>query len=103
MKKNTMTAGEVRRFLQAERIEALDTRDPSAIRLAHGRWSVREPTIRDRPDDAIVDLNAATVGVKLAAEALGYTPQQVRKLIREHRLAAQKKGDQWQIPLKALL
>ncbi|MBA2363958.1 MAG: helix-turn-helix domain-containing protein [Chloroflexia bacterium] len=103
MDKNRMTAGEVRRFLQAERIEALDTRDPIAIRLAHGRWSALEPAIRDHPDDVIVDLNVATVGVKLAAEALGYTPQQVRKLIREHRLAAHKKGDQWHIPLKALL
>ena len=51
----------------------------------------------------MIDLSASTVGVKLAAEALGYTPQQVRKLIRERRLTAHKQGDQWQIPLRVLL
>ena len=98
-----MTVGELRSVLHAERREALDTRDPIAIRLAHGRWTALQQAIENRPDDEIVDLTNATVGVKVAAEALGYTPQQVRKLIREHRLAARKQGEQWQIPIKALL
>ncbi len=98
-----MTVGELRRFLQSERVEALDTRDPIAIRLAHGRWTALQAALKDRADEEIVDLNTATVGVKVAAEALGYTPQQVRKLIREHRIAAHKQGEQWHIPLKALL
>jgi excisionase family DNA binding protein len=98
-----MTIGEVRRLLHEGRVEALDTRDPIAIRLAHCRWEAITAALRDRTDDERVDLNAPAVGVKQAAEALGYTPQQVRKLIRERKLPAQKQGEQWRIPLKALL
>lgn len=98
-----MTVSEVRRFAHEGRMEALATRDPIAIRLAHGRWHAVEQLLADRPDDEVVDLNTTAVGVKLAAEALGYTPQQIRKLIRERRLSARKDGDQWRIPLRALL
>lgn len=100
---NKMTVADLRHFLQQERVEALATRDPIAIRLAGGRWTALQHVLGERPDTEVIDLEVATVGVKLAAEALGYTPQQVRKLIRERRLAAQKQGDQWHIPLKALL
>lgn len=98
-----MTVGEVRRFLHEGRVEALATRDPIAIRLAHSRWEAISAALKDRAEDERVDLGAPAVGVKLAAEALGYTPQQVRKLIRERKLPAHKQGDQWRIPLKALL
>lgn len=98
-----MTVAELRRYIQEGRVEALATRDPIAIRLAHGRWSAVEQILSQRPEDEVVDLSTAAVGVKLAAEALGYTPQQVRKLIRERRLAAHKEGEQWRIPLKDLL
>jgi uncharacterized protein (UPF0335 family) len=98
-----MMVRDLRRFLKDERAEALATRDPIAIRLTHGRWTALQQFVQDKPDEEIVDLNSATVGVKVAAEALGYTPQQIRKLIRERRLAAQKRGEQWHIPLKALL
>lgn len=100
---NKMTVADLRHFLQQERVEALATRDPIAIRLAGGRWTALQNVLGERSDTDVIDLEVATVGVKLAAEALGYTPQQVRKLIRERRLAAQKHGDQWHIPLKALL
>lgn len=98
-----MTVADVKRWAHEGRLEALATRDPIAIRFAHGRWSAVEQLLGDLPDDELVDINAASVGVKLAAEALGYTPQQVRKLIRERKLMAHKQGDQWRIPLKALL
>lgn len=101
--RNEMTVADVRRFAHRGRMEALDTRDPIAIRQAHGRWVVVGQALADLHEDEIVNLNTATVGVKLAGEALGYTPQQIRKLIRERKLAAQKQGDQWRIPLKALL
>lgn len=100
---NKMTVAELRNFLHQERVEALASRDPIAIRLAGGRWNALQYVLAERRDDDLIDLGTATVGVKLAAEALGYTPQQVRKLIRERRLAAQKQGDQWHIPLRALL
>ncbi len=99
----SMTAGEVRRYLKEGRVEALATRDPIAIRLAAGRWHVLEQALGDRPDEEVVDLEKVTVGVKLAAEALGYTPQQVRRLIRERKLMAEKQNDQWRIPIRALL
>lgn len=98
-----MTVADVRRQAHEGRVEALATRDPIAIRLAHGRWYAIDQLLANRDDDEIVDVNSLAVGVKLAAEALGYTPQQVRKLIRERRLAAHKEGDQWRIPLRALL
>ncbi len=98
-----MTVGELRRLAHEGRIEALATRDPIAIRIAHGRWRVAEQALEGRPDDEVINLHTATIGVKLAGEALGYTPQQVRKLIRERKIAAQKQDDQWRIPLDAIL
>jgi len=98
-----MQAAELRKLAQEGRVEALDTRDPIAIRMAHGRWQAVEHILADTPDDEIIDLSKTAVGVKVAADALGCTPQQIRKLIRERRLSAHKEGDQWRIPIRALL
>lgn len=103
MRRQQWTIGDLRQFLDQERAEALATRDPLAIRYAHDRWDVVYLALQGRSSDEVIDLNTLTVGVKLAAQALGYTPQQVRRLIRERKLAAQKEGDQWRIPLRALL
>ena len=51
MIRSRMTVGEVRRMVQQDRAEALATRDPIAIRLAHGRWNAIEQALGDRPDD----------------------------------------------------
>ncbi len=98
-----MTVAELKELAQSGRMEALATRDPIAIRMAQGRWRAVEAAILGRPDDEVLDLSSTAVGVKVAAEALGYTPQQVRKLIKERRLVAHKAGDQWRIPLRSLL
>lgn len=103
MRRQQWTIAELQQFLDQERAEALATRDPLAIRFAHDRWEMVAAVLEGRNPDEVVDLNSVTVGVKRAAQALGYTPQQVRRLIRERKLAAQKEGDQWRIPLRALL
>jgi len=98
-----MTVAELKHMLHKERMEAIATRDPLAIKYADSRWEVITQLIAGKKDDEELDLKRVTVGVKAASEVLGYTPQQVRKLIREKRLDAHKEGEQWRIPLKSIL
>lgn len=98
-----MTVGEAIRLAHEGRVEALATRDPIAIKLAHGRWDVVTQALAGMPEDEVIDPDKVAVGIKLASQALGYTPQQTRRLIRERKMTAYKENDQWRIPLSALL
>ncbi len=98
-----MRAGEIRRRVAYERKMALDVRDPIAIRHAGDRYDLVMKLLEGIPDDSMVDLDAITMSVSQAAQALGYNPKQLRKLIREGRLKAKKQNDQWRISLKAVL
>jgi hypothetical protein len=93
-------ARELREQLRRERQIALDTRDPLAIRLALDRYDVLTAALEGFSDDAEVDLDSITLGISQAAKALGYTPFQVREMIKLRKLAAYKVNNQWRIPLK---
>jgi hypothetical protein len=93
-------AREVREQLRRERQMALDTRDPLAIRLALDRYDVITAVLEGFSDDAEVDLDSITLGISQAAKALGYTPFQVREMIKQRKLAAHKVNNQWRIPLR---
>lgn len=93
-------ARELREQLRREWQMALDTRDPLAIRLALDRYDVITAALEGFSDDAEVDLDSITLGISQAAKALGYTPFQVREMIKLRKLAAHKVNNQWRIPLK---
>ncbi len=95
-------ARELREQLRRERQMALDTRDPLAIRLALDRYDVITAVLEGFSDDTEVDLDSITLGISQAAKALGYTPFQVREMIKLRKLAASKVNNQWRIPLRAV-
>lgn len=96
-------AGDIRRRLGYERVEALDTRDPIAIRFAGERYEVIRDALADLPDEARIDPWAVTIGVSQAARVLGFNGREIRSLIRLGRLPARKVRNEWRIPLEAVL
>ena len=99
----TFRVGDIRRRLQQERSEALDIRDPIAIRKAGERFEAIMEALMEFPDDIRVDPWNQTVGVSQAAKALGFTAREVRTLIRAGKLPARKVKNEWKIPLNAVL
>ncbi|MCS7001569.1 MAG: helix-turn-helix domain-containing protein [Dehalococcoidia bacterium] len=95
--------GDIRRAINAERQEALDLREPLAIRYAGERWDVITEALKGLDDDARLEPWSVTVGVSAAAKALGFNAREIRALIRAGRLPARKVKNEWRIPLDALL
>ena len=95
--------GDLKRRIAAERQEALDTREPLAIRFAGERYEVVHEVLASYPDDARIDPWQVTVGVSQAAKMLGFNAREVRSLIRLGRLPARKQNNEWRIPLEAVL
>ncbi|MCS6801202.1 MAG: helix-turn-helix domain-containing protein [Chloroflexota bacterium] len=98
-----LRVGDIRRRIAYERREALDTREPLAIRFAGERYEVLSEVLADYSDDARIDPWAVTVGVSQAAKMLGFNVREVRSLIRLGRLPARKQKNEWRIPLDAVL
>ncbi|MBI4506632.1 MAG: hypothetical protein HY691_13940 [Chloroflexi bacterium] len=96
-------AAEIRELLRDEQRTAVDTRDPLVIRKMTDRYRAIDEVLEGLADDAPVDLWAAMVGVSQTARALGFTAWQVRQMIREGKLQARKVGNEWRIPLSAVL
>lgn len=99
----TFRVGDIRRRLQQERSEALDIRDPIAIRKAGERFEAIIEVLLEFADDIRIDPWNQTVGVSQAAKALGFTAREVRTLIRAGKLPARKVKNEWKIPLNAVL
>jgi len=98
-----MRAADIRKRLEAERREAISSRDPLAIRFALDRYEVLTGLLADYADDAPVDLDKITLRVSQAAKALGFTPNHVRQLIRQGKIQAFKANNEWRIPLRVVL
>lgn len=98
-----LRVGDIRRRIAYERREALDTREPLAIRFAGERYEVLAEVLAEFNDDARIDPWAVTVGVSQAAKMLGFNVREVRSLIRIGRLPARKQKNEWRIPLGAVL
>jgi excisionase family DNA binding protein len=93
-------ARELREMLRRERQMAVETRDPLAIRYAGERYESLTDALAGIRDEMEVDLDSITLGISQAAKALGYTPFQVREMIRQRKLPAHKVNSQWRIPLR---
>lgn len=98
-----MLTGDIRKKLERERQQALESRDPLAIRLAGERHKVISQVLSDKPDDAEIDPLSLTVDLTLATRALGHSRKQMRQLIHEGKIPAKKVDNKVQIPLDVLL
>ena len=100
---NHMSVAAIRAMLNKERYEALDVRDPIAITLAAERFSVLDTVLSTMPDDEVLDLYKPLLSVSQTAKLLGYKPKEVRRLLGQGKLSGKKVGNEWRIPLKAVL
>ncbi|MCL5256971.1 MAG: helix-turn-helix domain-containing protein [Chloroflexi bacterium] len=98
-----MRVEEIRQQLLREREHALATRDPIAIRLTGERVTVIMDLLKDRPGEEAIDPKNTMLSLRQTARVLGFDAREVRKMIQEGRIRARKKGDQWEIPLDAIL
>lgn len=103
MHANHLNVADIRSLLNAERYEALAVRDPIAIAHAAERYNILDALIATMPQDEIVDLYKPLLSVSQAAKLLGYKPKEVRRLLGQGKISGKKVGNEWRIPLKAVL
>ena len=100
---NHMPVADILALLNRERYEALEVRDPIAIARAAERYSILEPVVSTFPESEIMDLYKPLLTVSQAAKLLGYKPKEVRRLLGQGKISGKKVGNEWRIPLKAVL
>ncbi len=100
---NHLSIAQIRALLNRERYEALAVRDPIAIARATERYSAFEAVLGNMPDSEVMDLYKPLLSVSQAAKFLGYKPKEVRRLLGQGKLSGKKVGNEWRIPLKAVL
>ncbi len=100
---NHIRVAELRDLLNQERYEALDVRDPIAIARAAERFIVLDAAVSDFRADVVLDLYRPLLSVSQAAKLLGYKPKEVRRLLGQGKISGKKQGNEWRIPLKAVL
>ena len=103
MQANHMSVGDIRAMLNRERYEALAVRDPIAIALAAERFNVLDPVLATFPEGDVMDLYKPLLSVSQTAKLLGYKPKEVRRLLGQGNISGKKVGNEWRIPLKAVL
>ena len=100
---NQMTIADIRSLLNKERYEALSVRDPIAIASAAERYTVIDSVLSTMRDEELLDLYRPLLSVSQASKLLGYKPKEVRRLLGQGKLSGKKVGNEWRIPLKAVL
>ena len=100
---NQLRVGDVRNLLNRERYEALAVRDPIAIALAAERYNILDTVLTAFPDEEVIDLYRQLLSVSQTAKILGYKPKEVRRLLGQGKISGKKVGNEWRIPLKAVL
>ena len=100
---NHMRTRELRAHLNTERYEALSVRDPIAITLASERFNILDPILAAMPEGDVIDLYRPILTVSQASKLLGYKPKEVRRLLGQGKISGKKVGNEWRIPLKAVL
>lgn len=98
-----VAVADIRRYLLSERREALETRDPIAIKKSGDRFDAISEILQEFPPDARIDIWAVSVGVSQAAKALGFNSREIRSLIRTGKIPARKVKNEWKIPLEVVL
>lgn len=100
---NHMRVADIRARLNQERYEALDVRDPIAIAQAAERFNTLDAVLAPMPSDEVMDLYKPLLSVSQAAKLLGYKPKEIRRLLGQGKISGKKVGNEWRIPLKAVL
>jgi excisionase family DNA binding protein len=100
---NRLRVADIRAKLNQERYEALDVRDPIAIAIAAERFSTLDSVLATFPQEEMMDLYKPLLSVSQAAKLLGYKPKEVRRLLGQGKISGKKVGNEWRIPLKAVL
>ncbi len=95
--------GEVQALLETERREALAVRDPIAIALAAERFNTLATILAEFSPQESVDLYRPLLTVSQTAKMLGYNAKEVRRLLGQGKIAGRKVGNEWRIPLWAVL
>jgi len=98
-----LTLTEVQALVERERHEALAVRDPIAIALAAERFNTLATILADLPAQEAVDLYRPLLTVSQTAKMLGYNAKEVRRLLGQGKIAGRKVGNEWRIPLWAVL
>jgi excisionase family DNA binding protein len=100
---NHMRVSDIRILLNQERYEALDVRDPIAIAQASERFNTLDAVLAAMPADEVLDLYRPLLSVSQASKLLGYKPKEVRRLLGQGKISGKKVGNEWRVPLKAVL
>jgi excisionase family DNA binding protein len=98
-----MRVSAIRALLNKERYEALDVRDPIAIAQAAERFNTLDVVLSAMPPEEVLDLYKPLLSVSQASKLLGYKPKEVRRLLGQGKISGKKMGNEWRVPLKAVL
>jgi hypothetical protein len=98
-----MTPDQVRARVDGERREALEVRDPIAITLAAERYNTIDGVLMPLDPHQPLDLNQPFLSVSQTGKMLGYTAKEVRRLLGQGKIAGRKVGNEWRVPLWAVL
>ncbi len=98
-----MRVEDIRALLNEERYEALAVRDPIAIARASERFNILDAILANFSPTEVMDLYRPLLSVSQAAKLLGYNPKEVRRLLGQGKISGRKVGNEWRIPLKAVL
>jgi excisionase family DNA binding protein len=103
LRANRLKIEDIIAFLNKERHEALDVRDPIAIALAAERYNTLSEVLKEHDATEVMDLYKPILSVSQAAKLLGYNAKEVRRLLGQGKISGKKVNNQWRIPLKAVL
>jgi excisionase family DNA binding protein len=98
-----MKVATVRRRLAVRLQEALESGDVEALCRVTGYVRAVGVALAPCAGDDEVDLAHLTVDSEQAAHILGYHREHVRRLVRQEALAAEKVGNEYRIPLTAVI
>jgi excisionase family DNA binding protein len=98
-----LTPRQVIGLIERERREALDVRDPIAIALAAERYNTLSMILESIDGQEALDLHRPLLSVSQTAKMLGYNAKEVRRLLGQGKIAGRKVGNEWRIPLWAVL
>jgi hypothetical protein len=98
-----LTPDQVLELVRRERREALDVRDPIAIALAAERYNTMATILAPLDPAETLDLHRPLLSVSQTAKMLGYNAKEVRRLLGQGKIAGRKVGNEWRIPLWAVL
>jgi excisionase family DNA binding protein len=98
-----MRVATVRHRLATRLQEALECGDVETVCRVTDYVRAVGSALAPRSGDDEVDLASLVVDSQQAAHILGYHPEHVRRLLRQEALEAEKKGNEYRIPLTSVI